>query len=96
MNRTETCPKRRSQQRQSCRGSDHGEFRQAQPDRAGAWTLADGEVQGKFLHRRVEDLFDRPPQPVDLVDKQDVYRLKVGEDRGQVTRALNRRAGGDL
>jgi hypothetical protein len=36
------------------------------------------------LHGRIEDLLDDGRQPVDLVDEEDVARLQVGEDGGEV------------
>ena len=57
--------------------------------------FADQDVELEVLHGRVEDLFDGPGQTVDLVDEQDVAVLQVGEQRGQVARPHQRRAGGD-
>ena len=54
--------------------------------------LADHHVERVVLHRRVEDLLDRPVQAVDLVDEQDVALVEGGEDRGEVPGPLDRRA----
>ena len=58
---------------------------------AGPWP--DDDVEPEVLERRVEDLLDRPVQPVDLVHEQHVARLEPGEDRGEVALALERRPG---
>ena len=46
------------------------------------------------LERRIEDLLDDRRQPVDLVDEEDVVRLEVGEDRGEIAGALEHRPRG--
>ncbi len=46
------------------------------------------------FHGRIEDLLHRRRQAMDLVDEQDVPRLEVGEDGGQVARLGQHRAGG--
>ena len=78
------------------RGADHGERLEAEPERPGRRTLADHDVEGVVLHRRVEDLLDRAVEAVDLVDEQDVALLERGQDRGQVAGPLDRRARGVL
>src|SRR5581483_2224764 len=55
--------------------------------------LADHDVDLVVLERRVEDLLDHGGQAMDLVDEQDVARLEVGEDRGEVAGALEHRGG---
>ena len=57
--------------------------------------LADHDVELEVLHRRVQDLFDGPGEAMDLVDEEDVAVVEVGEDGGEVTGALQRRAAGD-
>jgi len=78
------------------RGADDGERLEAEPERPGGRALADHDVERVILHRRVEDLLDRPVEAVDLVDEQDVALLERGEDRGEVAGALDGRARGVL
>ena len=73
------------------RGADHGERLEAEPQAARARPLADHDVEREVLHRRVEDLLDRPVEAVDLVDEQDVALVEGREDRGEVPRPLDRR-----
>src|SRR6185312_4166535 len=75
------------------RRADQGEFRQIDPHRAGARPLADDQVELKILHRRVENFLDRRGKAMDLVDKQEVARLEVREQGGEVAGALDDRAG---
>jgi hypothetical protein len=89
-------PQRRAQQGRASRRAHDGEARQRQPDRTRARALAQDDVQDEILHGRIEDLLDRPAEAVDLVDEQDVTRLKVGQDGGQVSGAFDRRPGCDL
>ena len=61
-----------------------------------AGPLAQHDVQLEVLHGRVEDLFDGPGQPVDLVDEEHVAGLEPGQDGGQVAGPLEGGARGDL
>ena len=65
-------------------GADQREARQRYLDGAGARPLADDHVDLVILHRGVQQLLDRRPQPVDLVDEEDVVPAQAGEDRHQV------------
>ena len=76
-------------------GPDEGEPGQVQADGVGRGALADDDVDGKVLHGRVENLLHRPVEAVDLVHKEDVVLVEVGEQGGQVPGLLNGRAGGD-
>ena len=75
------------------RRADDRERLEAQPQAPRRRALADHHVEREVLHRRVEDLLDRAVEAVDLVDEQDVALLEAGEDRGEVARPLDRRAG---
>ena len=92
VDRAEAGAQRRGHQRQPGRRADQREARQLQADVARARPLADDDVERKVLHRRVEHLFDRPAQPVHLVDEEDVALAQVGQDRGQIAGALDGRA----
>ena len=52
-----------------------------QPEGLGPGALPADEVELEILHRRVERFLDRASQPVNLVDKEDVTVLEVGQDR---------------
>src|SRR5205085_4300140 len=71
--------------------TDQSERRQVDADGARTRPLADDQVELKILHRRVEDLLDRRRQAMDLVDEQDVVRLQIGQQRGEVAGALDNR-----
>ena len=90
----EAVAQRRRQQAGPGGRADQGEGRQRQGDRAGPGALAEHDRQLAVLHRRVERLLDRPPEPVDLIDEEDAARLQRGEEGGDVGLALQRRAGG--
>ena len=83
----ETGPRGRAHQR---------EWWELEADRPGGRPLAQDDVEGEVLHRRVEHLLDCPGQSVDLVDEQHVTGLQLGQDGGQVAGALERRARGDV
>ena len=78
------------------RRPDERERRQRQADARCRRALADDDVELEVLHRRVQDLLDRPRQAVDLVDEQDVALLQLGEDRRQVAGPFQRRARRDV
>ena len=75
---------------------DQRERRQRETDRRRCRALADDDVELEVLHRRVQDLFDDPRQPMDLVDEQHVAVAELGEDGRQVAGAFERRARGDV
>ena len=90
----EPVAQRRGQQAGAGGGADQGEGRQVDAHAARRRALADDQVELEVLHRRVEHFLDRRLQAVDLVDEQDVARLQVGQDGGQVAGALDHRPGG--
>ncbi len=70
------------------RGGTHEcETRDIQANRAGSGPLADNDIEGEVLHRRVQDLLDLTVEAMNLIDEQDVARLQVGENRREVARA---------
>ena len=75
-------------------GAGERERRQVELDRARRRPLADHDVELEVFQRRVKDLLDDRREAVDLVDEQHVLRLEVGEQRGEVARALEHRARG--
>ena len=91
---SEAVAQRRRQQPLPRRRADQGEARQVDPHRARRRALADHQVERAVLHRRIEHFLDRGIEAVDLVDEQDVAVLEVGEQRGEVARLGDDRAGG--
>ena len=89
----EAVAERRREQAGARRRADEREGGQVERERACGRPLADDDVEPEVLERRVEDLLDRPVEPVDLVDEEDVALLEPGEDRGHVALALERRPG---
>jgi len=75
-------------------GTDQRKGRQVQPHGTGRWPLPDHDVEGIVLHRGIEDLLHDRRQAVDFVNEQNIVRLKICQDRGEVARFRNHRAGG--
>jgi hypothetical protein len=90
----EAVAQRRGEQARAGGGADEGEFRQLDLHRAGGRAFADDEVELVVLHRRIEDLFHRRVEAVDLVDEQDVALLQIGKLRRQIAGLGDHRAGG--
>src|SRR5688572_17623887 len=57
-----------------------------------AGPLPNDDIELKILHCRIEDLLDVGLQPMYFVDKQDITRLKIGENRGEVSFQLDERS----
>ena len=76
------------------RRADQRELLQRHLHRPRARSLADDDVELVVLHRRIEDLFDRRRQAMNLVDEEDLVLLQVGQHPGQVARLLDDRSGG--
>ena len=91
----ESVPQRPGQQACPCRRPDKGERWNVDRDRGGPRALADDDVDAEVLHRQVEHLLGRLGHPVNLVKEEDLTGNKRGQDRSQVPRVLNGRAGGD-
>ena len=90
--RPEAVTERRADPPRPRRRADDRERLQAEPEAPRRRPLADHHVERVVLHRRVEDLLDRPVEAVDLVDEQDVALVERGQDRGEVAGPLDRRA----
>ena len=90
----EAVAQRRGKRTRACGRADQREFGQIEPDAPRRRPLADHNIQRVILHRGVEHLFDRVGQAVDFVDKQHVAAGKVGQQAGQIARALDGRAAG--
>lgn len=75
------------------RGSNQGEGRQVDLDRAGGGAFADHDVDLVVLQGRVEHFLDDGREPVDFVDEENVVGFEVREHGGQVAGALQNGAG---
>ena len=75
-------------------GADQCERRQIDLHRARRRPFADDEVELEILHRWIKDFLDRRVEPVDFVDEQHVARLQIGQQRREVARLGDHRAGG--
>jgi hypothetical protein len=84
----EAVAERRGQEPRPGRGAHEREPGQVELDGAGAGALADDDVELEVLHRGIQDLLDDAVQAVDLVDEQDVARLEVRKDGGEVAGPL--------
>ena len=91
---SEPVTQRRRQQPLAGRCTDQGEARQVDADRAGRRALADHQVEGAVLHRRIKHFLDRRIEAVDLVDEQDVAVFEIGQQSGKVAGLGDDRAGG--
>ena len=67
------------------RGADERERLELEVDRTCRRTLAEDDVDGRVLHRRVQHLFDGAVQAMDLVDEQHVagFEVRRGSRRGR-------------
>ncbi|ULA59780.1 MAG: hypothetical protein LZF60_160110 [Nitrospira sp.] len=84
MHQPEPISQRGGQRPGSGRGSDQGKPRQFEfygPRRS---TLSDHQIKLVILHRRIERLFHRRRQSVNLIDEQDIAFLQIGQNRGQI------------
>ena len=80
----------------SARGSAHQrEARQVDADALRRGALAYHDVQRIILQRGVQHLFHLAGKAVYLVDEQHVALLQVRQQRGQIARLFNGRAGCD-
>ena len=89
----EAVAQRRRQESPARCGADESEGRQVERECPRGRPLADDDVEPEVLERGIEDLLDRPVDPVDLVDEEHVPRLERGQDRRHVALALEGRAG---
>ena len=80
----EPVAQRRRQQARARGSADQREGRKVQPHGSGRWPLPDHDVEGIVFHGGIKDFLHDRRQAVNLVDEQDIVRLKIGEDRGQV------------
>ena len=53
--------------------------------------IGDAHVDAEFFHRRIEELLQRRPQPMHLVDEEDVARFQRREHTDEIARTLEYR-----
>ena len=86
---------RRGEQAEARRRAYERELRQREADAARERPFADDYRERKILHRGIEYLLDVRRHSVYLVYEEHVVRLNIGQNRGEVSRALKRRSGRD-
>ncbi len=69
-------------------------FGQIQLDGPGAGSLSDHEIQLKIFHGRIEDFFHHMIEPMDLINKQAILGMQIGQQGRQVPRPFDHRTGG--
>ncbi len=89
----EAIAQRRRQQPLPRRRTDQSEARQIDAHTARRRPLPDHQVERAVLHRGIEHLLDCRGEAVNLVDEQDVAILEIGEQRGEIARLGDHRAG---
>ena len=92
----EAVPQGRGQQPGPGGGSHQGERGQVQLDGTRGGPLADHDIELVVLQGRVQDLFHKGAEAMDLVDEQHIPGLQVGHQGGDVARFLQHRARGGL
>ena len=91
MHDSESIAQRRTEH--ACAGgrADEREALERQLQRLGVRTAVDDEIDLKIFHRRIEVLFDRGPEAMDLVDEEHVARFQRGQNADQILGLLQRR-----
>ena len=74
-------------------GADEREGRKIKPHGAGGGAFPDHQIERVVFHCRIEDFLHDRGQAVDLVDEEDIVRIKVCQDRGEVAGLGDDRAG---
>ena len=90
---SEAATQRGSNQTGTCGCANERELRQLEFDRTRRWTLSDQKIQLIVFHRWIKLLFERRQQAVNLVDEEHVAFLKVSQQRRDIARFLDCRAG---
>src|SRR5262249_34190606 len=89
-----TLAQRSGDQPRPRRRTDQGERRDIDADRPRPRSFADDQVELEILHCGIKDFLDRRGQPMELVDKEHIARLEIGQERGKIAAALDDRARG--
>ena len=93
--KTETVTQRAGQQTRTSRRTHQGELRQLQRNGSRTRALTDDNIHTEIFHRHVEHFLSRAAHTVNLIQEQHLTGGQRGQNRRQITRMLNRRAGGD-
>ena len=93
--KTKTVTQRTGQQARTGRRTHQGELRQLQRNGSRTRTLTDHNVHTEIFHRHVEHFLSRAAHTVNLIQEQHLAGGQRRQNRRQITRMLNRRAGGD-
>src|SRR5438093_3983093 len=91
---SEARAQRRGQQTKPRRGADQREALQLHRQRLGVRAVGNAHVDPEFLHRRVQELFQRRPQAVHFIYKEDVARLERGDHPYDIAGPPERGPGG--
>ena len=93
--KAEAVTQRTGQQTRASRRTHQSELRQLQRNGSRTRTLTDHNVHTEIFHRHVEHFLSRAAHTVDLIQEQHLTGGQRRQNRRQITRMLNRRAGGD-
>ena len=93
--KTEAVTQRTGQQTRTGRRTHQGELRQLQRNGSRTRTLTDHNVHTEIFHRHVEHFLSRAAHTVNLIQEQHLTGSQRRQNRRQITRMLNRRAGGN-
>ena len=89
----ETVPQRIGEHAGAGGGADQRERLEIELDAARRRTFADHDVDLVVLQRGVKNFLDHRAEAVNLVDEQHVVLFEIGQQRGQVFRLFQHRAG---
>ena len=93
--KTEAVTQRPGQQTRTGRRTHQGELRQLQRNGGRTRALTDHNVHTEIFHRHVEHFLSRAAHTVNLIQEQHLTGGQRRQNRRQITRMLNCRAGGD-
>jgi hypothetical protein len=96
MHDAEPISQRRGQHTRTGSCPNKGEWTDRNLNRARRGPLPDNDVELKVLHGGIENLLDHSGQSVNLIDKENIFVLKSGQDRGKIPWSLDSGAGGTL
>src|SRR5438874_12133837 len=91
-----TRKQRSSQQTAARRGADQGKAWQLEADTASVRSLIDDDIEFEIFHRRIKIFLDSFLQPVNLIDKEDIALLQIGQQTGEIARFFDGRPTGGL
>jgi len=92
----EPAAKRGGQHSRTRSSSDQRKFREFQFDRPGGRALAYHNVEAVILHCGIQYLLDRRIEAMNLVNKEHIAFVKIGQYSSEIARFFDDRAGGRL